>query len=90
MRSAWLVGSLICAVVCLRAGWCEEIDATEFADLNEARAFGWETTADTALTITQERQVEAHALRAQPARGAEPYRGINLVLPGLSPVRRRG
>ncbi len=79
MRQPWFCAALICAVSSAGIGWCQEADATEFADVGEARAFGWKATPDTILSVTDECQVGSVALRAQPEEGADSYRGIDLI-----------
>ena len=69
---------MICVSLGIHAGVCQAVDGIEFTRVEEAKAFGWETTADTKLSITRKRKVGRHAVRAQPAPGAGAYRGMNL------------
>ena len=79
MRAQWLFGAAVLVLLGGRVGVCQEDAATEFADIAEAAAFGWEVNDHTVLTVTDECRAGNHALRAQPEAGAEPYRTINLV-----------
>jgi hypothetical protein len=63
----------------LRIARAQETDGVEFAELNDATAFGWDVTDHTTLSITREARVGEYALQARPAPDAEPYRGINLI-----------
>ena len=76
MRHLLIAAVLLCGA--LSAGICQEPDGIEFAELNDATAFGWDVTDHTALSVTREAQVGQYALRAQPSAGAKPYRGFNL------------
>lgn len=79
MLARWLVAATVLLLLGSRIAVCQEDAATEFADIAEAAAFGWEVNDHTVLTVTNEGKVGKHALRAQPQPGAEPYRTINLV-----------
>jgi hypothetical protein len=79
MHVRWIVALLICASAAVRTGVCQETGGTEFAEVNEAKGFGWEVTDTTNLTVTRECKVGQYALRAQPLPGAKPYRGFELL-----------
>lgn len=70
---------LTCSLLSLNPGQGAEVDATEFGEVADARAFGWGVTDQTELTVTREAKVGQVALCARPRAGAGPYRGFNLI-----------
>ena len=78
MYYRWIAALLLCASLGICAGVCQAADGIEFVRLTDAETFGWEPTAHTKLTVSQESKVGRYAVRSQPVPDAKPYGGMNL------------